>query len=589
MCCADLCHFGEAVTVSLAGALTITMFTQVIKEKGLQKLPGRSVQDDVDDQEGALIWKIHEQVPEELKSAVYKVRSSVAHSLWTVVHCYCLSVADATQSLEETTPNCDAPSMLEFPECHRGRQQHDSALTLLLFMLQKLLPHRTLGEIRDWRNANLKKRKATEKPRQKPQPPPEKLTTKGSGTFVRRPSLQQKHSATKCLQLVPSDDLFQDSLWGSSAEPQKSKAKPAADAKDLAAYPGKLTARKSSSTQQQQSMPSTQQAAAKKLQQPGQQVQRSGSDALPNSIVREVSKAAAAFRKQSTQAISREASPNESEAGTGPASETAPPQSASLGSQALSSPLLLQRHLRLQEDLRKQIPDWSLDEQRPRIKAEDSDRPVQPALPSRADLVNGQPVTTAQPSHQQQKFTQQQGALSEVEILGQSANRKRQRDASEQLASEGLQKAEALQQQSAGFGGHVLPAAEPTHISDMDTEPEGDPLFDHYEAMQQDSAAETLPASTLHRAACAKPEEATQPHSAPGWTHQAVSQPMPALVGAYPVVQCLLNPIQSFLPWREPVASRSSTSGCTMRAALSLSYSQACCEELQKRSQGPHT
>ncbi len=47
----------------------------MIKEKGLQKLPGRSMQDDVDEQEGALIWKIHEEVPEDIKSAVYKVRS----------------------------------------------------------------------------------------------------------------------------------------------------------------------------------------------------------------------------------------------------------------------------------------------------------------------------------------------------------------------------------------------------------------------------------------------------------------------------------------------------------------------------------
>ena len=35
--------------------LMTTAWLQVIKEKGLQKLPGRRPQDDVDDQEGALI------------------------------------------------------------------------------------------------------------------------------------------------------------------------------------------------------------------------------------------------------------------------------------------------------------------------------------------------------------------------------------------------------------------------------------------------------------------------------------------------------------------------------------------------------
>ena len=424
-------------------------------------------------------------------------------------------------------PHFPGLGMLKVPGGHWGSQKHDSAHTLLLCIAQKLLPHRTLGEIRDWRNANLKKRKATEKPRQKPQLQPEKLTTKGSGTFVRRPSLQQKHSATKSLQLVPSDDLFQDSLWGSSAEPQKPKAKPAAEAKDLAAYPGKLTARKSSSSQQQQSMQSTQQQAASgKLQRPEQQALHSGSDAPPNSIVREVSKAAAAFRKQGAQTLSREASLNESEAGTGPAAEAAPPQSASLALPAFGSPLLMQR------DLRKEIPEWPGPERQPHIKAEEPHQRTEPALRSQADPVQ-QPVTTAQPPLQQQELTQQQGALSEVEILGQSAKRKRQPKARKEPVSEGSQKAPPLQQPLPEVSRPAQPNAEPTHISDMSTEQEADPLFDHYEAMQQDSAADALPASALHRAASAKPEEATQPYSAPGWTQQATNQP---LVGARPAI-----------------------------------------------------
>ena len=362
---------------------------------------------------------------------------------------------------------------------------------------------------------------------------------------MRRPSLQQKHSATKSLQLVPSDDLFQDNLWGSSAEPQKPKAKPAAEAQGLAALPGKLTARKSfSAAPPQQSMPSAQQAAAKKLQQPEQQAQHSGSDALPNSIVREVSKAAAAFRKQGTQAISRETSVNESGAGTGSAAETAPPQSASLELQPFGTPLLRQHR-----DLRAEIPDWSLPTEQPYIKAEERNQETEPALRSQADLVQ-QPVTIAQPSHPPQGYTQQQGALSEVEILGQSAKRKRQPDAGKGLMSEGSQKAEALQQQSEGFCGHVPAPAEQTQASGVDTELAADPLFDHYKAMQQDSAAEALPASTLHSAASAKPEEATQPRSALGWTHQAASPLL--LVGPYSVLGACLH--SSILPWPELVA-----------------------------------
>ncbi len=466
--------------------------------------------------------------------------------------------------------------MLKYPQGHSGRQWQ---LSLLLCNAQKLLPHRTLGEIRDCRNANLKKRKATEKPRQKPQQPLERLTSKGSGTFVRRPSLQQKHSATKSLQLVPSDDLFQDSLWGSSAEPQKLKAKPAAEAKDLAAHPGKLTARKSfSAAPPQQSMPSAHQAAAKKLLQPEQQAQHSGTDALPNSIVREVSRAAAAFRKQGVQTISREASVNESEAAMGSAVETAPPQSASLELQPFGTPLLRQHR-----DLRAEIPDWSLSTQRPHIKVEERDQRTEPALRSQADLVQ-QPVTTAQPPRQQQEYTQQQGALSEVEILGQSAERKRQPEARKELVSEAPQKPAPLQQQRESSGGQVPSAAEQTQASDIDTELAADPLFDHYEAMQQDSAADALPASTLHSAASAKPEEATQPHSAPGWTHQAAS-PLPVLVGAYPVLTACSHP--SILPWPKPVVFLGHDPGYTTHAVISLSYSQRCCTVTHNPSPTP--
>jgi len=73
LCCTQSCHLKEAFPCNTFIYIHFVSQLQVIKEKGLQKVPGRRGSDDVDDQEGALIWEIHERVPEGLKSAVYRV------------------------------------------------------------------------------------------------------------------------------------------------------------------------------------------------------------------------------------------------------------------------------------------------------------------------------------------------------------------------------------------------------------------------------------------------------------------------------------------------------------------------------------
>lgn len=343
-------------------------------------------------------------------------------------------------------------------------------------MVQKLLPHRTLGEIRDWRNANLRKRKAADKPRQKQQQQQlqEKLSTKGSGTFVRRPAQQQTSSAPKPCQLVPSDDLFQDRAWSNNAETQQPKPSSAPSAKGVAARPAPAI----SAAQQQQSMPSAQQATLDNLQQPELQGRHLGSDVVPSSAAGKPIKAAAALPRESIQTASKEASLGTSGAGTGPAADIAPAHSGSLEQAAFGSHRLLHR------DPRTEIPDWSLPAERPPLKAEEPDN-TEPALLSEADLVK-------------QPF---------------------------------------------------IPTAEPTHISDMDTDFAADPLFDQYEAMQQGSAAEAMHASTPPRAASAKPEEARQPYSVPGWTHQAAGYPVPALVSTVLCILCLLSLVKKLPQW----------------------------------------
>ena len=70
------CQLERYIYTSLscpAWVFMLGVLMQVIREKGLQKLPGRRLQDDVDEEEGDLIWTIHEHVPEELKGLVYKV------------------------------------------------------------------------------------------------------------------------------------------------------------------------------------------------------------------------------------------------------------------------------------------------------------------------------------------------------------------------------------------------------------------------------------------------------------------------------------------------------------------------------------
>ena len=392
------------------------------------------------------------------------------------------------------------------------RQQDDRALSLLLCVAQRLLPHRTLGEIRDWRSANLRKRKAAAKPRQRPQQQREKLSTSGSGTLARRPAMKRKPSSLNPCQLVTSDDLFQDSLWGGSAKPQKPRAGSAAEVKGPAAAPLKPAAAKPAA-QQQQSVLSRQQAAPTLTQQPQQQPPRSASESRHSSAVEDPSRSAAALLEQSMQPVSKKARLQQSESDARPAADTSPPHSVGLEPQPFSTPLLLRR------DSRGEIPDWSLAAQQPPMKAEEPDSETEPALS----------FSAAQPPQHQQEPTQQQGAFSEVEVIGQSTERKGQLEARQGLVSKGLQEAEPRQQQDEGLGSHVPAAAESGHMSDMDAELSADPLFHQYETMQEDSAAERMPASMLPRAPSAKPEEATQLSNAPGWIYQA-APPMPALV-----------------------------------------------------------
>ena len=336
--------------------------------------------------------------------------------------------------------------------------------------------------------------------------------------------MKRKPSALNPCQLVPSDDLFQDSVWGGSTKPQKPRASSAAEAKGPAAVPLKPTAAKPAA-QQQQSILSRQEAAP---QQPQQQAQRLASDSLRGSAVKEPSSSAAALPEHSMQPVSKRARLDHSESGSRPAADTAPPHSVSLKPQPFGTPLLLQR------DLRAEIPDWSLPAQRPSFKAEEPGSTTEPALP----------YNTAQPPNHQQEATQQQRAFSEVEVIGHSADRKGQPEASTCFVSEGLQKAESRQQQDKGLGGDVSAAAEPGYISEMDTELTSDPLFHQYEAIQEDSAADTMPASMLPRAPSAKPEEAPQLYSMPGWIHQAAGRPMPALVRNMLCLQCWLSHTQ---------------------------------------------
>ena len=80
---------------------------QVIRDLGLQKVRERKAEDDVDEEEGALIWKIHEQVPEDLKKAVYEVQIIALHAVkcspsLLLAHVPCKEVAVIVATLAST-------------------------------------------------------------------------------------------------------------------------------------------------------------------------------------------------------------------------------------------------------------------------------------------------------------------------------------------------------------------------------------------------------------------------------------------------------------------------------------------------------